>query len=378
MSRPLTVDSDGHILEPPDLWERYLEPKYRDRAIRIKVNARGLEYVEVNGMPSYMQGGTLGEMGGAYQDPVELMTAGKVTYWESATRTPGAIDPLARVNQMDEEGIDIALLFPTIGICWEGACSEPEISAAYCRAYNNYLFDFCSAQPERLIPIAHVNLCDVNLAAAEVERVKSKAKGIFITPFPGNRRPFGDRYYDPFWAACEAARLPVSSHVQVRPDSLGAGLHIPTDRAEDNPIWFQAMQLPVDSLMALNCMFQGGVLERFPTLDYVILEAGCGWLPGWLDRADGKWEMFAFATRSRRRPSEVFRERCWISADVDESCIPLASRMIGAKRLMWATDYPHIDAHREPIRELREHIAELPPEDQEWILGKTAAQLYRL
>jgi predicted TIM-barrel fold metal-dependent hydrolase len=110
----------------------------------------------------------------------------------------------------------------------------------------------------------------------------------------------------------------------------------------------------------------------------VILEAGCGWLPGWLDRADGKWEMFAFATRSRRRPSTVFRERCWISADVDESCIPLASRMIGANRLMWATDYPHIDAHREPIRELREHIAELPVEEQEWILGKTAAQLYRL
>ena len=213
MSRPLTVDSDGHILEPADLWERYLEPKYRDRAIRIKVDGRGLEYIEVNGAPSYMQGGTLGEMGGAYQDPVELMTAGKVTYWESAMRTPGAIDPKARLKQMDEEGIDIALLFPTIGICWEGACSEPEISAAYCRAYNNYLFDFCSANPGRLIPIAHVNLCDVNLAAAEVERVKTKAKGIFITPFPGNRRPFGDRYYDPFWAACEAAdcRFPATS-----------------------------------------------------------------------------------------------------------------------------------------------------------------------
>ena len=54
MSRPLTVDSDGHILEPADLWERYLEPKYRDRAIRIKVDGRGLEYIEVNGTPSYM------------------------------------------------------------------------------------------------------------------------------------------------------------------------------------------------------------------------------------------------------------------------------------------------------------------------------------
>ena len=295
MSRPLTVDSDGHILEPADLWERYLEPEIQgsrdpDKARRERTGIhRGQRRAQLYG------GGTLGEMGGAYQDPMELMTPGKVTYWESAMRTPGAIDPHERVKQMDGEGIDIALLFPTIGICWEGACSEPEISAAYCRAYNNYLFDFCSANPGRLIPIAHVNLCDVNLAVAEVERVKTKAKGIFITPFPGNRRPYGDRYYDPFWAACEAADLPVSSHVQVRPDSLGAGLHIPTERAEDNPIWFQAMQLPVDSLMALNCVFQGGVLERFSKLNYVILEAGCGWLPGWMDRADGKWEMFSFA-----------------------------------------------------------------------------------
>lgn len=112
MSRPLTVDSDGHILEPADLWERYLEPKYKDRAIGIKLDAHGLEYIEVNGAPSYMGGGVLGEMGGAYQDPIELMTPGKVTYWQSAMRTPGAIDPHERVKQMDGEGIDIALLFP--------------------------------------------------------------------------------------------------------------------------------------------------------------------------------------------------------------------------------------------------------------------------
>jgi len=378
MTRPLTVDSDGHILEPPDMWERYLEPEYEDRAIRIRLDDKGLEYIEIDRRPSYMGGGVLGEMGGAYQDPVELMTPGKVTYWEAATRTPGAIDPDARLAQMDGEGIDIALLFPTIGICWESDCTDAELSAAYCRAYNNYLFDFCSRHPDRLIPIAHINLRDVRLAVAEVERVKHKAKGVFITPYPGNRRPWGDRYYDPFWGACMEAGLPVASHVQVRPDSLGQGLHIPTDDPADNPIWFQAMQLPADSLMALNCVFQGGVLERFPKLNYVVLEAGCGWLPGWIDRADGKWEMFAFSTRTRRRPSEVLRERCWISADVDESCIALAAGEIGANRLMWATDYPHIDAHRDPIRELRDHIGGLSTEDQEWILGKTAAELFKL
>ena len=100
------------------------------------------------------------------------------------------------------------------------------------------MFDFCSEHPDRLIPIAHINLCDVNLVA-EVERVKGKAKGIFFTPVPDERAPIWDRYYDPFWAACEAASLPVSTHVQVRPASLGHEFY-PAGRAP----WFFFMQLP--------------------------------------------------------------------------------------------------------------------------------------
>jgi predicted TIM-barrel fold metal-dependent hydrolase len=149
-------------------------------------------------------------------------------------------------------------------------------------------------------------------------------------------------------------------------------------RAEDNPRWFFFMQLTEDSMLGVNMLFQGGVLERFPKLNYVILETGCGWVPGWVDRADGKFELFAFTTRMSKKPSQVLRERCWISTDVDEAGIAHVARTIGANHMMWATDYPHIDAHSDPVAELRKHIAELSAEDQAWILGKTAAQLYRL
>jgi uncharacterized protein len=293
MAKTLTVDSDGHILEPLDLWERYLEPRYRDRAIRRKLDKNGLEYLEFDREPMFLPAGTMGGWGGAYMDINELMVPGKLTYWESAQRTPGAIDPGARVREMDEQGIDVAMLYPTVGLAWESQVKDPELCAAYCRAYNNYLFDFCSVSPGHLIPIAHVNLRDVNLAVAEVERVRHQAKGIFITPYPVNGCPHGDRYYDPFWAACEAAGLPVSSHVQTRPGTPGAELHGSRTPPElkvwfEMSVWFQFMQLPFDSLMGLNCVFQGGVLSRFPKLRYVVLETGCGWLPGWFDRADGK------------------------------------------------------------------------------------------
>lgn len=382
MAKPTVVDSDGHILEPPDLWEKYLEPKYRDRAIRLRHDSRGWEYFEIAGqMSRTLRGGALGALGGAYQDPRELLTPGKLTYWEVANRTPGAIDPDARVREMDAEGIDAAILYPTIGIIWEGDCTDAELSAAYARAYNNYLFDFCSKHPGRLIPIAHINLLDVDMAVAEVQRVKGKAKGIFTTPVPRNGRPVGHRYYDPFWAACEAANLPVATHVQVRPDFLGAGMFAPEGgepSAERSTIWFLFMQLTEDSRLGMNCVFQGGVLERFPKLRYVVLEIGCGWLPSWIERADGKYDMFGFTTAMKHKPSELLMRNCWISAEPDELCIPEMAAVIGAKRLLWATDYPHIDAYKNPLKELREHIAKMAPADQEWILGKSAVELYRL
>jgi len=148
MAKPLIIDADGHILEPPDTYERYIEPKYRSRAMRIREDERGLEYLEVDRKPSFMiRGGCLGNLGGAYQNSQELFTPGKRKYWEVAQKTPGGIDPDARVREMDEQGIDVAILYPTLGIVWEEDCTDPELSAAYTRAYNDFVIEFCSQHP---------------------------------------------------------------------------------------------------------------------------------------------------------------------------------------------------------------------------------------
>ena len=373
MAKPLVVDADGHILEPPDAYERYIEPKFRDRAMRIKLDHNGLEYLEVDRKPSsMMRGGCLGSLGGAYQNSKELFTPGMHTYWEVAQKTPGGIDPDARIREMDQQGIDIAVLYPTLGIVWEEDCTDPALSAAYCRAYNNYVIDFCSKHSDRLKPVAHINLRDAGLAAAEVERVKDKVIGLFYTPFPGNRRSPGERYYDQLWGAAEKFGLPVSTHVQGRATFHGHDLY-----ARSSP-WFYVMQLPGETQMSLNCIMMDGVFERFPELRYVVLEVGCGWLPYWMERADEKYEIFDFTTQISKKPSQLFREHCWISTEVDETTIPEVVRKLGADRMLWATDYPHVDAQPNPLPVLKEHIAMLPPDQQEWILGKGAAELYSL
>ena len=151
-SEALVIDADGHILEPPDLWEKYLEAKYRPNAIRLKVGDDGYEYLEVAGKPAAQtqrgQLGTLGGMGREIDEATrrrkQFVEAGKGaelrfekprpedTYVKGAAF--GTMDMKERIALLDREGLAKALLYPTLGLLWEAETMDAELSAAYCRA----------------------------------------------------------------------------------------------------------------------------------------------------------------------------------------------------------------------------------------------------
>ena len=144
------VDADGHIMEPSDLWEKNIEPRYRERALRIRKDEDGLEYMEIDGRKSkIMNGGSFGGYSGigATLEEREAIwfKSGGIEY-ENA-RFPAAKDPDERIKWMDEKGIDASVLYPSMGISWQTECRDPELAAAYCRVYNDWLADFCRAIP---------------------------------------------------------------------------------------------------------------------------------------------------------------------------------------------------------------------------------------
>ena len=113
------VDADGHILEAADLWEKYCEPKYRETALRMKVDEKGLDYMEIGGRPSRVNRGgnfaSLGLMGQVTRETGEFNP--KLHYGDECLL--GAMDAKQRLQRLDMEGLEAAIIYPSIGLAWE-------------------------------------------------------------------------------------------------------------------------------------------------------------------------------------------------------------------------------------------------------------------
>jgi len=221
------VDADAHVTEPPDLWERYIDPEYRHVAMRLTKDKDGLEYLSVNGQKPVgilLQGGTLGRICSLGEDLKPLLTPGMVSYEEGIVQ--GAVDPHERIRVLDEDGIDIAVLFPSLGLSWQAECRQADVAEAYCRAYNDWLFDFCEPYPDRLIPVAMISMIEVEGAVTELARAgKLGAKGMMLSANSINGRPYGDVYFDPFWAEAQGQGIPIGIHVVGDPHFPGSHLY---------------------------------------------------------------------------------------------------------------------------------------------------------
>jgi predicted TIM-barrel fold metal-dependent hydrolase len=369
-----TVDADGHVLEPADLWEEYLEERYRDRALRIRTDDEGLEYLELDGRPSQrtVKGvlGLLGAMGeGDVKRGPDRRYMDHIPY--------GAGDAAERIELLDKENLEQAVLYPTLGLLWECEVTDPELTVAYQRAYNRWIADFCRDSGGRLVPIAHLSLIDPEAAATELARaVADGCRGAFVAPFNHTRRPHGHEAHDVLHRkACEL-EVPIAIHPTYEPVWAIPARFREMGRERE---YFYNVMGRQGSQQALLSYFTMGALERFPQLSLGVLEVGCGWIGAFLDRMDAVYETIsARGVGMRHPPSELFRRQCFISGDPDERSAPLIIDHVGADCFMWATDYPHPDHPGGWARALERFVAPLSEETRARVLGGNVRRIYGL
>jgi predicted TIM-barrel fold metal-dependent hydrolase len=358
--REPVIDADGHVVEPPNLWSEYVEEPYRQRAPCLALDERGrpCEVVDDRIIMRHAM----------------LLTLGP-DYDIAGTRfQPGGWDPQARLRDMDSEGIDRAVLFPSVGF-YLAEIADAELMAVLCRAYNDWLADYCRAAPDRLVGVALLPLVDVDASIRELERAVTKLgfRGAFMRPNPYAGRSIHHPVYERFWECAAALGVPVTVH-----EGLSDG--IPTLGRErfENPAVLHVLSHPFEQMAACAGLIMTGVLDRHPKLRVAFLESGSGWLPYWLDRMDGHFETWGkLLPALRMKPSEYFRRQCMISTDPEDGVIGAVVQAIGDECIVWASDYPHPDAHFPgAVTESRERMAGMPEASRRRIFADNAARLY--
>jgi predicted TIM-barrel fold metal-dependent hydrolase len=379
---PGGVDADGHVLEPPDLWERYLEPDLRERALRIRKDERGLEYVEIDGRPSkLMRGGfpaglgLMDRMGGIVYEREPK------TGWGYLDNAPfGAMDPKERLARLDLENLERAILYPTLGVLWVAECEDEAIAQAYVRAYNRWIVDFCADSEGRLVPVAQLSLGDPEAAERELRRAaKDGVRGVWVPPFQHTKRPLGHKDHHRVFAAAEELGLPLGIHPSFEPKWAASGRF--GEFTSSRYSFFLNVVAPDAVRHAFTSLFQFGVFEKFPTLRVVVLESGASWIGYWLDRMDAVYASPQGAVVRQalpEKPSFYFRRQCWISADPDETTLAAIVPLVGEDRFFWASDFPHPDHPPEYIPGVARIVRELPESARAGFLGRNALDAYRL
>jgi uncharacterized protein len=367
------VDADGHVCEPADLWERGLPPALRDRALRLRWNAAtGYDEAWVEDWLITDRGLVgLGNAGTPFTD------LGRGRRYADGSRA--GFDPRERLRVLDAEGIDTAVLYGGLALSLP-AIHDPALAVWHCRVYNDWIAEFCAADPRRLVGVAALPLQDPVAAVAEARRaVDLGLRAAFTRPNPQNpdARPVHDPAHEPVWSALEELGIPLVFHPAGLWDMPGTSRAMAGFMA---PGTHHAVILFFDQYMTLANLVYAGVLERHPRLRVGILECGGGWIAHRMDRLDEFTESYGWQLLGLRlKPSEYFRRQGFVSFDPGERTAGALAPLVGAETFVWASDFPHSDA-RYPgvVDELREHAAALDPATRAGLFGGNAVRLYGL
>jgi uncharacterized protein len=399
-TRTMVIDADGHVMEPVTEVFSRMDPKWGDWIPRKETEDEIYDFIwvggELRGGGREMLDGIAAKTGMTPRQVYDLM---------EQLRTPGGEQPGPRLADMDRDGIDVAVLYPSFALFFG---PTDEIAALHdltfvgdcLRAYNEWLAEYCSADPRRLFGVAGVPLQEPERAIAEAQYAVGTLghKAIFLRPsaylFEGDTElPFSHSAYDRFWAAMQELGVPIAFHNGVHVDTPGACrkfnlVQISKSASETNMVvdelhggsgLGQAIGNCVDMNVTMGRLLMGGVCEKFPGLRFLFLEAGGGWVPTQLQRMDEQVKAFPLERRwLSMLPSEYFKRQCWVTFEAEEWNLAACSDWLGSDRILWASDYPHPEYHSTVVEELHEAIEPLSEDAKQDILWRNADRLYGL
>jgi len=356
------LSADSHVTEPPELWSKYIDLKFRDRAPQLE-RRPDTDALIVEGLPPLLIA-AFGANAGRPSDmvrqegrfDVDVPRAG----WDAAVR----------VAETLKDGVAGEVLYPSVGLRLF-SLNDIDYKYALFRAYNRWLADFCATHPKQLKGAGMVALDDIARGVDELHFIRKLGlAGAMISINPGPDRPYSDPAYQPFWAAAQDLALPLS-------------LHTHSERYPRQDFSRTMLERTTNDMMvrqAIAAMVLGGVFEKFPGVKALSVENDAGWAPYFLSRMDYTFgrhmAVHGWKLDLKRMPSSYVRSNCYFTFQFDKSWVP-ARHLIGVEQIMWASDYPHTDSTWPNSQKVIAGIFEdVPDEERGKIIHDNAQKLY--
>jgi predicted TIM-barrel fold metal-dependent hydrolase len=378
------VDADSHVVEPPELWSKYLEAEYRvlgKHALWREEGQHG-SYLKVNGKVYRDNFNSNIPRHAIWRPGMSWDHVGGLDPHQRHPLNPGAGDPTARLRDMDAMGVDQALLYPTWFAEGFHLVEDPDVAYALARAYNDWIADFCKAAPTRLFAAAMIPLQNMDYTIAELRRTAKIPcfRAAFIRPMFLEGRYFTHPSYDPLWAELEnlgmtAAVHPATglwnpewtSHGQFfekvkgrfnrRSIIMDAGGGPAAGGGSDQGFSFVATPplghpiAPIISHWLDNHMFVAAtligfsVMQRYPKMKVVVAHGKASWMEEVLEKMEASTKTIPLLHfySVRTDPEEMWEEgNVMLGFDAEERLIQKLPQEF-AEKIVWGSRYPHQD-----------------------------------
>ncbi|MGE5304379.1 MAG: amidohydrolase family protein [Alphaproteobacteria bacterium] len=365
----IIISADSHVIEVPDLWEKGVSQSLKARAPKLYFDEKRDAWMFGS---SDVAPQAVGGLFMAGQKPEQINNFRKAGF---AVARQGGWDPIARLKDMEQDGVLAEVLYPSLGLglfCIEDAT----LQEALFHAYNDWLMDYCSKVPDKLFGIALISMFNIENAIAEMERCKKHGmSGTMIWQVPHPNLPFSSPHYERFWAASQDLDMPVHLHILT---GFGDSMKRQTIKG------IQRYRIGVNQTReiedALFDLIFSGVLERNPRLKIVSVENEIGWMPFWLGQCDKAFRRHRAnePLAIDKPPSEYFRRQVYATFFNDHVGGRLFSWW-GADNCMWSNDYPHQNSTWPNSREvISRDMGHLPAADRTKLLCANVEKLYNL
>ena len=379
MSGYTIIDVDTHVTETPDLWTSRVPARMRDAVPRVDTDAQGRQWW-------VLKDKRIASPGLSATAGVGDMKSWPKTY---AEMHPGAYDAKARLQYMDHMGIWAMVMYPNVGGFGNQQflkLSDPELMLTCVQAYNDWQSEWASADSRRLLPITSTPFWDVAAAVREVRRCAAMGhKGILFTGDPQSlgQPLLGDPHWNPLWEVAVELDLPISFHIGS--GNMEDGLQRDKMKAYGRMATFTELSVNVflRNGMQLNDLLMSGVLARYPTIKFVSVESGIGWIPFVLEALDYQFKDNRVPEERPELdmlPSEYFARNVYACYWFEQTAPRRLIDKVGVDNILFETDFPHPTSlfGEEVHKRIQGGLADCEEAVRRKILWANGQKLYRV